>query len=321
MFREFSTIDCSQVAEIWNAACGAALALTPRLVEYNTRPATGVVQSGQLAIQNNQPVGFVLASTLPGNPVVSPPNLGWLDALAVVPAAQQNGIGGELLAWTEEWLRAQGCTRFRLGGSLKPFVPGLPVELNTENFFRKRSYGGDKSDWDVARDLGNYVRRTSPSTPLHSAQDDASHITLRAAQPGDETAMREFFNREFPNRWRYEFEEFLREPGRMSDYHLLITERGIDGFARLTFENSERPIERFFMQRLPKPWGQLGPIGVSQAVRGKGYGGALLDAGLRYLQARGVRGGVIDWTGLVEFYGKFGFKPYRQYALLVKNLG
>jgi len=73
------------------------------------------------------------------------------------------------------------------------------------------------------------------------------------------------------------------------------------------------------MHRLPKPWGQLGPIGVSKDARGKGYGGALLDAGLRYLRDQGVRGCVIDWTDLVDFYGKFGFKPYREYAILAKD--
>jgi predicted N-acetyltransferase YhbS len=69
-----------------------------------------------------------------------------------------------------------------------------------------------------------------------------------------------------------------------------------------------------------RPWGQLGPIGVSKDVRGKGYGGCLLDASLLHLHMRGIRGCVIDWTDLVNFYGKFGFKPYREYAMLGKEL-
>lgn len=310
MFREFTQTDSVRVAEIWNAACGSALAIPPHFVEYNTSPATGVIQSGQIAMLNNQPVGFVLASTLPNHPAVSPSNLGWIDAIAVLPTAQENGTGHELLGWAENWLRAQGCNRFRLGGSLKPFAPGLPVELNTQDFFHARGYVGGKQDWDVASDLREYAHS------LYSVD-----ATIRPAQSGDETAMLEFFNREFPNRWQFEFEEFLREQGQISNYHLLITARGVDGFARLTFEDSERPIERFYLHRLPKPWGQLGPIGVSKDTRGKGYGGALLDAALRYLKGSGVRGCVIDWTNLVDFYGKFGFKPYRRYAMLAKNLG
>jgi GNAT superfamily N-acetyltransferase len=298
------------VTSIWNAACGDDLAITPRFVAYNTHPATGVIQSGQIAMLNGQPVGFVLASTLPNNPAVAPAQLGWIDAIAVLPTAQKQGIGSALLKWAEEWLRTQGCSRFRLGGSLKPFAPGLPVELNTEDFFRKRGFVGGKQDWDVASDLDSYVRRTFSI---------ASRIEIRPAQIGDKQAMLAFFNREFPNRWRFEFEEFLREQGRLSDYMLLLTNRGVDGFARLTFEDSERPIERFFMHRLPKPWGQLGPIGVSKDTRGKGFGGALLDAALCRLRDLGIHGCVIDWTSLVDFYGKFGFNPYRQYAMLIKT--
>ncbi len=305
--------DLAALVSIWNAACGTDLALTLRFVEFNTRPSTGAVQAGQIAMQNDQLVGFVLASALPNDPQTSSPQVGWVDAIAVLGNQQQQGIGSTLLIWAEEWLGAQGCTRFRLGGSLRPFTPGYPVELGDVEFFKKRGYAeraGGAETWDVARDLGDYVRRTSGG---------ASHTTIHPAQSGDEKALLEFLYREFPNRWRYEFEEFLRQSGRISDYMLLLTERGVDGFARLTFEDSERPIERFYPRCLPRPWGQLGPIGVSAETRGKGYGSALLDASLCHLRDKGVRGCVIDWTGLVDLYDKFGFKPYRRYMLLING--
>jgi predicted N-acetyltransferase YhbS len=94
----------------------------------------------------------------------------------------------------------------------------------------------------------------------------------------------------------------------------------VAGFCQVVFEDSAQPLGRYYMQELPRPWGQLGPIGIGQERRGRGYGAALLDAGLRYLLERGVDGCVIDWTGLLDFYGKFGFQPYRQYAVLVKQL-
>ncbi len=328
------------LASIWNDACGHALAITPQFAAYNTRPPAGAVQAGRLAMQNDptgtlrsQPVGFVLASALSSDPLrpmsrcpargrgigdlrqTSPPQTGWIDAIAVSSIAQRRGIGSALLAWAEEWLSMQGCTHFRLGGSLHPFAPGYPVELANAAFFLKRGYAaraGEPQVCDLARDLSDW------KPTLRTTRSDS--ITIRPAQRGDELAIRQFFKREFPDRWRFEFEEFVRERGRWSDYIVLFTERGVDGFARLTFENSERPIERFYPQRLPRPWGQLGPLGVSKDARGKGYGGALLDAALGYLRDRGVRGCVIDWTGLVDLYGKFGFKPYRWYAMMLKAI-
>ncbi|CAG0969275.1 hypothetical protein ANRL3_01392 [Anaerolineae bacterium] len=307
----------SALVSIWNAACGASLAINPRFVEYNTHPATGAVQAGRIALRDNEPVGFALASALPNDPQTSSPEVGWIDAIAVAPQFQRQGIGGDLLVWAEPWLREQGCTRARLGGGLRPFVPGYPTELGNARFFRARGFverAGSAQVWDVARDLHNYTR--NPKNLVKPFGSDC-----RVAQSGDESTLIEFFAREFPGRWRFEFQEFLRAGGRISDWLILTTRRGVDGFAKLCFEDSITPINRVYPWNLPRPWGQLGPIGVSQDVRGKGYGGALLDAALCHLRERGVRGCVIDWTDLVDFYGKFRFKPYREYLMLTKGIG
>lgn len=318
-FKRLDTDDAghlSAVAALWNAACGPELAITPGAVRFNTLPTTGAVQAGQLAIAEGQAVGFVLASAFPGgDSAVSSREAGWVDAIAVSPHFQSRGIGGALLAWAEEWLAGQGCVRVRLGGSLRPFAPGLPSALGSEGFFRDRGYDNRPAgarDWDVARSLADY---TSPSSVRLGLP-----VKVRPAQPGEARALLDFFEREFPGRWRFEFQEYLRSAGRLSDYMLLLTEAGIEGFCQLTFEDSLRPLDRFFMHGLPRPWGQLGPIGVSQGCRGTGYGAAVLDAGLRRLRDAGVAGCVIDWTSLLDFYGKFGFQPYRQYEMLMKEV-
>lgn len=299
----------SALVKIWNAACGPGLAINLRLAEYNTQLATGAIQSGQVAVIADEAVGFVLASALVSDPQTSPPQVGWIDAIAVDPKSQRRGVGRDLLTWAEGWLREQGCSRARFGGSLRPFVPGLPVELAKNGYFEKKGYTNDRSVWDLTCDLSNY--------PI-SGGDDFPNLT--PAQSDDAESLLEFLRREFPGRWRFEFEEFLRARGQMPDYFLLRTHRGIDGFARLTFDGSERPIERYYMQRLPRPWGQLGPIGVSKDLRGQGLGRALMDASLIHLRERGVRGCLIDWTDLVNFYTRFGFAPYREYGVLRKEL-
>lgn len=295
--------DAARLVEIWNAACGPDLTVNTRFFDFNVRFTPGVLQTGQVAVEGDEAIGFVLASI----DLDQPDRPAWLDALAVTPAHQQQGVGSALLAWAEASLIDRGARRLRLGGSLRPFTPGLPIELGTRAFFEKRSYTGDQPDWDVARRLIDYQ-------PLNVTVEAA----LRPGQPGDEAAVRAFFQREFPGRWHFEFEEFLREGGRLSDYMLLITARGVDGFCRMTFEDSERPIERFFMHRLPRPWGQAGPLGVSADARGRNYGLAVVDAALRHLQSRGIDGCVIDWTSKTDFYAKFGFAPYREYAMLSK---
>ncbi len=316
-FERSNSDHIERIASIWNHACDADLAITPGFVEFNARLSAGGVQDGRLAVEDGEFVGFVLASVLLDDEQASPRESGWVDAIAVVPSAARHGVGGALLAWAESWLRGQGCTQARLGGSLRPFAAGLPASLASEPFFKQCGYIRRPASpvvWDVARDLADY-------RPQASAKHiDSSQALVRRAQEVDSKALAAFLRREFPGRWRFEFQEFLRQNGRISDYCLLVTRRGVDGFCHLTFEDSLYPMNRFYPHRLPRPWGQVGPIGVSADCRGAGYGTMLLDASLLLLQASGVRGCVIDWTDLVGFYRRFGFEPLREYAVLVKQL-
>jgi GNAT superfamily N-acetyltransferase len=262
---------------------------------------------------NGERIGFVLASVVRNHPDLAPADLGWLDALVVAPAYQRRGIGHALLEWAEDWLQARGRTRIRLGGGICPFAPGVAAEWNVP-FFRAHGYAPrdeNPSVQDFGRDLREYA---SPSFLRVVAGD------CRPAQAGDVNGLREFLTREFPGRWLYEFEQHLRDGARVGDYMLLETARGIDACCVMTFEDSVRPVERYYPSPLPRPWGQVGAIGVSADRRGAGYGSALLDAALHHLRARGVRGCIIDWTHHVGYYERFGFQPRRKYEMLVKDL-
>ena len=304
-------------ATAWNRACGTCFTLSPQFVRYNMAPVAGIRKQGWLAVDaSGAETGFVAASVLLDDPLVAPPTHGWIDAIAVTPESQHSGIGSALMARAEEWLVAQGCTDAHLGGSIHLFTPGLPPDLLSEAFFAARGYqNGDGLGrtlvWDVAADLAGYEPPTD-----HQVLGGA----VRPGRPGDENALLRFLHREFPGRWRFEVHNFLARGGRISDFMLLWTERGVDGFCQLTFEDSLRSLERYYPYGLPRQWGQLGPIGVSVEFRGQGFGAAILDAGLRRLRDNGVRGCVVDWTGLLDFYAKFGFSPYREYLPMSKRL-
>jgi GNAT superfamily N-acetyltransferase len=308
--------DSAAVASIWNAAGGPDLAITERGVRFNVSSFMGGLQAGRLAIAGDEPIGFVLASMPPDVPTVSRPGLGWIDAMAVRPANQRQGIGSALLAWAEDWLSANGCVHFMLGGSLHTFMAGLPAELGTAAFFREHGYQpppGYERAWDVARSLRDY---TTPATAQRGLK-----VKVRPAEPGQEEVTLAWLEREFPSRWHLECQEIVQRGMRFADYTLLWSERGIDGLCLLTFEDSDRPLDRYFPNRLPRPWGQLGTVCVSADRQGSGYGAALMDGSLRRLRERGVDGCVIDWTSIVDFYGKFGFRPYREYLMFAKARG
>ncbi len=311
IYIPFTASQHDDALTIWNAAVHPDYPISARFLAYNTIPCAGETIEGRLAIQNGEAVGFVLACAVTDDPAIT---LGWVSALAVHPSVQRQGIGSQLIQWAEGWLKEKGCQRIRLGGNLRPFCPGLPVAMQ-ENlpFFEKQGYQSPASqpyEYDTARSLKDYQPR----------YDKPFQAEIAPMQMGEEPQLLDFLHREYPGRWEFEAREFVKNDGRASDVLLLWVNGLVEGFCRLTGEDSERPIERFYPQRLPRPWGQFGPLGLSKAARGQGLGGYLIDAAACHLQSLGVAGCVIDWTTLVDLYSKFGFSPYNQYISLFKAL-
>lgn len=299
------------LAALWTRACGQEFALPPRALAHNLSAPIDAAQAGRIAIVEGEPSGFVLASVLRDHPDVAPPELGWLDALVVAPEYRRRGVGSALLEWAEGWLREQGRTVFRPGGSLRPFAPGVASEWNV-SFFRAHGYVSRPQD-PVVQDFGLDLQEYK--TPAFVKALDG---VCRPATEDDIDALETFFAREFPGRWKYEFEQHVRDGGRVSDFMLLETPRGVDACCQMTFKDSLRPVERFYPSPMPRPWGQVGSVGVSADRRNAGYGSAVLDAALTNLRARGVRGCIIDWTHHVGYYERFGFTARRRYEMMVK---
>lgn len=308
----FDSTDDTHLARalaLWNDAHDPRLPLSEKFLRFNLQPAPGVRRAGCFALAGGQPAGFVLASAFPDAPPALHPESGWLDAIAVATAFQRQGIGSALLAWAHEWLAGQGMRHVLAGGGLRPFTPGVLADGPAEGFLRARGYtpGETPHVWDVARNLRDY-------TPPDRLQEVPAAV--RPAQPGQEQLLLDFLAQEFPGRWHWDAATLLADGGRISDFMLLWTAEGVQGACRLTFEDSSWPIERYYPYPLPRPWGQLGFIGVAAHLRGQGMGLALLDGGLRRLHSNGVNGCVIDWTSLLDFYAICGFQPFQKWARL-----
>lgn len=294
-------------AGLWNAACGPDLAITPRGVEYATRPSTDVPREGRLALVGGRPAGFILAdaSTYPDRPE------SWVDAVAVHPAHRQCGIGRALLDWAEGWAGEQGAKRIYLGGGPRWFSPGLPTQLQDRAVFERLGYQfGPELSWDLGRSLRGY------QTPARVAGVEGDVHPLRAEELDEFLGLLE---REF-GYWAYDAREYVREGGPLEDFIVLTSPGGLDAFCWITHAGSLRPLDRFFPHGLPRPWGQMGMVGTREARRGLGLSLKLQDGALRRLVELGVDGCIIDWTGYLEFYAKLGFRPHRSYYWGSKEL-
>ncbi|HQW34401.1 MAG TPA: GNAT family N-acetyltransferase [Thermoflexales bacterium] len=304
-----------EMAQLWNAAVPADLAIGLRGAEYNTCPAPGVAKACFLAQVDGAPVGFAFATALLEPELVRVPSrMGWLDALAVLPHARNAGVGGALLAQAQGWLREHACINMTLGGGLRPFMAGLPAQLGADAFFEKRGFVPRRENvWDVSRDLAGFV---APAKTF-----DSTFPRARIATPHDADAILDFLRRSFPGRWRYEFENYLQANHDVLECAIIETSAGVvEGFCRFNTERSTQPMDRLFHAGLPHPWGHVGPLGVSESLRGTGLGARVVNCALAHLAAQGIRGCIIDWTHLLAFYAGFGFAPFREYVMLGKDL-
>ena len=288
-------------AQIWNTACGPDLAITPRGMEYFSRPTPGVMSGGRVAKVAGKEVGFILADVLEA-PAAS---RAWVSALAVLPAYQNQQIGKALINWAEGLARLWKPPYLQLGGSPRWLAPGLPAQLQNKAVFEKLGFQfAPDMAWDCARCLKDY------QSPARVAQTPGDVHCLR---PDEVEELQALLASDFSGGWENDARIYLQEGGPLEDFVVLRSELGLDAFCWLTHSASTRPLDRFYPHGLPRPWGQLGMVGVRESRRGLGFSLKLLDGAVRRLIELGVDGCVIDWTGLLGLYGKLGFRPYRCY--------
>jgi GNAT superfamily N-acetyltransferase len=219
--------------------------------------------------------------------------------------------GVDLLSDVKKTLRNRGISKLIFGQDSGHFFPGCPADCpKLSSFMMVEGFAERGEAVDLERDLQDY------KNPF-PVPDDAHYRPLDKKDVGRLIA---FLEREFPGRWQYDTMTKLEVEGPRCVFVLWRDDK-IDGFALIQDWQDRQPIGgAVWRNDLGENWGSLGPIGVSAAIRGKGYGHALLGEALVQLRDRGVRRTIIDWTGLKEFYGKHGFEVARTYKTMVLAL-
>jgi GNAT superfamily N-acetyltransferase len=312
-----------EVLEVWNAALGDRFPLTRELFLQNAVHSPHFDPGGCLVARmagRGKAVGICLAKVA-REPLGADgwlPDLGWISLLAVHPAHQRRGIGRALLERSERYLRDHGRHRVALGGDPDHFVPGVPTAGDAQAFFAAMGYDLRGDAYDLRRSLLDYT------TPPEVASTLAAHpdVEIRPLRSDDAPRLLAFLDDVFPGRWRYTIARFLDRGGPPGDVMGVVRRGAVNGFALLF-----RPRPGWMIgpsiawaRSVRGPAGGLGPMGLAPGLRGRGLGLALLDRSVRRLADLGMEEVVIDWTGLLEFYGRLGFTPWRHYRHGEKRL-
>jgi GNAT superfamily N-acetyltransferase len=319
--RPYQTNDVPALLAIWNRRWGNLFPLDLPLWQQNTTedPVHFRPDLSAVLVENGNPIGYAGIKTPPSSPAWQTQDLktGWISVLLLEPG-RESELAPPLLEHATNALRDAGMEKISYAADPAHFFPGVPEPdqplkdaLATFGF----QIGG--VSYDLFRDISDYELPEQARQSLESSDFEIAPCTINEVP-----ALIEFLTETFPGRWLYDTQRRLSFEATPDDILLLRKGEKVYGFCHIHHRGSRFIGPNIYWRGvMGNAYGGLGPIGVSAEIRGQGLGFALLCYAVQYLKEFGVRPMAIDWTGLVDFYGKIGFTIWRtyQYAFLTTH--
>ena len=309
----FSAQYAQQIIALWNRNVSDAFPMTEALFAQNTVGDADVLVDGSAVVTVEGEVRAVVISKIVKNTkdVTLRTDKGWIHLLLVDVPYRRQGIGSKLLAVAEEALKKAGMQHIQFGGDLLHYLCGVPKEDEvTQQFLLQHHYVYEATMTDLTQTL---------TAPVILPQfDEIQFVPLQLAE---KDAFLQFMHRAFPGRWEYEAIVYFEKGGTGKEFVVAKKGEQIIGFCRMNDETGPTIAQNMnWAPTMQGKAGGIGPLGIEASERKGGYGLGITQAAVYYLQQRGVDTILIDWTTLIEFYGKLGFTPWQQYNTYSKTI-
>ncbi|MBS4195997.1 GNAT family N-acetyltransferase [Lederbergia citri] len=306
----------NELVDLWNREFSAEFPMRKELFKQNSFEDENVFLPGSwMAVNDDDDViGFIISKRWQDPmPVPMPTDVGWIQVLVVNKNERNKGIGSLLVEKAESALKADGAKEIQLGGDPLHYFPSVPAEYEKSGkWFEQKGYEYVGNEYDL---LANY----DPSVKSEMPALDGVEIEVLTLE--DKGEMLTFMNRVFPGRWEYETIRYFQKGGTGREFVVLKKAGRIIGSCRISDEHSPVIYNNVYWAPLfSEPLGGIGSVGVDSAERGNGYGLAAVLAGIAILRSRGINKIVIDWTTIVDFYGKMGYQIWKEYRKYRKQL-
>ena len=244
---------------------------------------------------------------------------GGISVVLVHPEWQRQGIGTRLHKAALKHLRNEGVSGLRLGGGgAYRFWPGVPTDLpGAYAFFSACGWPLEPAQRsrDLVRDLSDF--RVPPAMRARLVREGVSVRPAREEEVDDVLA---FEWEHFPG-WAPGF-VYMAELGDFQNMLVAFdADKGIVGTLMLHTPRSRWLTANITWKTLlGDSLGGMSAVGVAASERGRGIGIGMVAVGSEILRERGVGNCHIDWTNIVEFYGKLGYRVWREYWMSTRTL-
>ncbi|MCR2821725.1 GNAT family N-acetyltransferase [Lederbergia panacisoli] len=307
--QEFSG-ETKELVIVWNQNLADSFPISESLFERGLIKNPWIDrQNSYIALEDDQLIGFLISKK--DRELEHWKGQVWLSAFLVDKHYRQNGIGNRLFKLFEDQIPIG--TDIMVGSDPYHLFPGIPSEQGEVlAFLEKRGFQVTDKTYDLRADISE-----------HKEQYPLDHMySVRRLKEGEQEELISLFEKEFEERWVYHLTEGFANNERKIDGTIgLFKDNTLIGFANVsTFNDGYLAPNVFWRDLLHKQYSGLGPIGVAKGYRGKGLGVALLEKAVLQLQREGVKEMVVDWTVFVDYYGKVGCKPWKEYVHVTKTV-
>jgi len=243
---------------------------------------------------NNEVIGFISCKVRDRKGVIT--------FIFIKKEYRGNGIGTNLIKQSIDWFKTKGVKEIVFGaGSGSYIFPGLPKNLNIENFFKKNDFNvSDTGLVDMYQDITNWSADNNIFKKIYE-----KGIIIKYSNETVADKIIDFSKENFPNWYEY-YKKDMEEKNFDKVFYAAI-DNEIVGISNLWIGDCTWDL--LFESNV----GGGGALGVSEKHRGQGIGIAMKTWGTQRIKEKGIKYIWIGWTYAIDFYKKLGFKVWREY--------
>lgn len=299
------------IRQLWNDEVGFIFPISEFLFKKNVLECEYYCKKASfVAKDEDKVVGFIISKIYNNDPLIPAYiDSSWISLFYVSRNYRNKGIGSTLLKKAEDELMSLNVKKINIGRDINNFFPGIPSDFDnlTAPFLQKRGYecGG------YTHDLIKYnISEIKQYIPKHN---------VRYLQESDYEETIKFFEKNFPGRWLVETKKALDKKC-FNQYLVAFDGSKVIGFLRISYPTDEVfPYSQTWNNRFEK-LGGVGPLGVDKDYRKQGIANDLLMYGFYQMKVNNITEAMIDWTGLMAIYQKYGFEVWKTYQYTNKTI-